>query len=122
LRWMGRRHGQERMHSEGIPGDVVMLPFEAGWRGRPIHMARLLKPGTGEELLPSLIDARVVGVRRSLLIAGIEQVPQGRKGVERYPQTWLCSHERIPDIHWAAMPRPTATSATGFDPSDDDAA
>lgn len=119
---MGHRQGADRMQNEGIPGDVIVLPFEAGWRGKPTYMARLLKPGTGEELLPSLLDARVVGVRRSLLIAGVEQIPQGRKNVERYQQTWLCSSERIPEIRWAAMPRPTRRSSTGFDPVDDDAA
>jgi hypothetical protein len=108
------------MHMEGISGEVVMMPFEQGWRGRPVHMARLIKLGTGEELLPSLVGARVVGVRRSLLISGIEQVPQGRKGVERYPQTWLCSHERISEARWAAMPRSRTRSATGFDPADDE--
>lgn len=110
------------MATEGLPGDVVMLPFEAGWRGRPCNMARLLQPGTGQELLPSLLDARVLGVRQSLLIAGIEQVPQGRKDVARYPQTWLCSSEQIPEIRWAAMPRPAPTGPPGFDPADDDLA
>jgi hypothetical protein len=119
---MGRKQSPERMQAEGIAGDVVMLHFEAGWRGRPIHMARLLKLGTQDELLPSLVDARVVGVRQSLLISGIEQVPRGRKSVERYPQTWLCAHERISELRWAAMPRTEPRSATGFDAADDDRA
>lgn len=110
------------MSREGLAGDVVMLPFEAGWRGRPCYLARLLQSGTGQELLPSLLDARVLGVRRSLLISGIEQVPQGRKDVARYPQTWLCSSERIPEIHWAAMPRQAPKGPPGFDPADDDLA
>jgi hypothetical protein len=119
---MGQRQGAERMRNEGIPGDLVMLPFEQGWRGRPIYMARLIKPGTGEEILPSLLEARVIGVRRSLLVSGVEQIAQGRKNVERYPQTWLCSSERIPEIRWAAMPRLRSKSPTGFDPADDDLA
>lgn len=111
------------MAREGLLGDLLMAPYEAGWRGRPVQLARLLKPGTSQEILPSMIDARVVGVRRSLLIAGLEQVTSGRKTVERYPQTWLCAHERIAPIEWAARP-PTRRepNATGFDPADDDIA
>jgi hypothetical protein len=119
---MGNRESPERMRHEGLPGDFVMMPFETGWRGKPVFMARLTKPGTGEELLPSLGDARVIGVRRPLLIAGIEQVPQGRKNVERYSQTWLCSPARIPEIQWAAMPKRARRSLTGFDLEDDDLA
>jgi hypothetical protein len=118
---MGQKQSPDRMQNEGIPGDLVMLPYEAGWRGRPVYLARLLKPGTSEELLPSLLDARLLGVRRSLLIVGMEQVPQGRKDVERYPQTWLCSAEKIPPIRWAAVPL-HRSGVRGFDPSDDDEA
>lgn len=110
------------MRNEGIAGDVVLMPYEAGWHGRQVYLAQVWTPGTQDELLPSMIDARVAGVRRTLLISGIEQVTQGRKSVVRCPQTWLCSTERIPDIRWAAMPKEQRTSPTGFHPQDEDAA
>lgn len=100
-----------------------MAPYEAGWHGRQVHLAQLFKPGTAVEMLPSIIEARVAGVRRSLLITGMEQVTTGRKSIERHRQTWLCAHERIPPIEWAARPAPRrAQNYTGFDPADDDIA
>jgi hypothetical protein len=117
---MGNRRRSEELARGGLLGDVSVVPFESGWHGKPVYMARLVKPGTAEELLPSLIGARVVGVRRTLLITGDEQVPQGRKSVERYQQTWLCAGERIPPIEWSAMPLQRSKSPTGFDPADDD--
>ena len=116
---MGQRKSGDQVANNALLGDVVMVPFESGWGGRPVYMAKLLKPGTAEEVMPALIGARVIGVRRSLLIAGEEQVPQGRKSVARYQQTWLCAAERISPLEWAARPR-RAGGVPGFDPADDD--
>lgn len=108
---------------EGLLGELVMGPYETGWHGRPVQLVQLLKPGTREELLASMIEARVIGIRRSLLISGLEQVTSGRKTVERYRQTWLCAHERISPLEWAAGPPPSGPrSSTGFDREDDDVA
>lgn len=57
----------------------------------------------------SLVPGGGIGIRHPLLIAGMEQVTTGSKSVERYPQTWLCAHERIAPIEWDA--RPEVTSA-----------
>lgn len=116
---MGQRKGGDQVAKDGLLGDVVMVPFESGWNGRPVYMAKLLKPGTAEEVIPSLIGARVIGVRRSMLITGEEQVPQGRKSVARFQQTWLCAAERISPLEWAARPR-RSNGIPGFDPADDD--
>lgn len=97
-----------------------MVPYDQTWNGRPRQIARLVRPGSTEELLPSLADARVLGVRETLLIAGLEQVRSGRKGVSNYPQTWLCSAGPIPPTRWPTSPGPANTSVTGFHRCDDD--
>lgn len=82
-----------------------------------------MNPGTNDELLPSMVECQVVGIRRSMLISGLEQVMSGRKSVTRYRQTWLCANAPIPPLEWAARPLAThRLSATGFDPADDDVA
>lgn len=68
-----------------------------------------------------MIEAKVIGIRRTLVVMGMEQVTSGRKSVDHVRQTWLCSHERIAPIEWSAMPV-RLLPATGFDPADDDIA
>ncbi|MCG2592147.1 hypothetical protein LZ009_05070 [Ramlibacter sp. XY19] len=123
LRYRGERQDRAAMGREGIPGDLRLEAFEAGWRGRRQSMAYLFKPGTRDELLPRLEGARIVRVREALLIAGTEQIPRGRKSVERYRQAWVCAVQEIalhrwPELRMRESPQP----ATGFDPADDDCA
>jgi hypothetical protein len=79
------------MADEGMRGDLRVEFHETGWGGRPVFIARLVKPGSNEDLLPQMVGARVVRVREAMMIAGMEQVSRGRKSVERYRQTWVCS-------------------------------
>lgn len=60
-----------------------------------MQLAQLLKPGTTEEMLPSMVECRVAGIRRTLLICGFEQVLSGRKSVDRFRQTWVCANAPI---------------------------
>jgi hypothetical protein len=82
--------------------------------------AKLLEVGTRRELLPYLENARIVRVRRGLLVSGTEVVFGATKSKgQRYKQTWICVADPIADGEWPAPPwigRPT-----GFDPADDDA-
>lgn len=122
LRSMGMRQTKADMAREGMAGEVVLLPYEHGWRGRPVNIARLYKPGTQQDLVPQLVGARVVGVRRSMLISGEEEIAVGRKGADRFAQTWLCSPTPIDPRRWANFGKASPRSATGFDAGDDDIA
>lgn len=105
LRWRGQRRGRSELARDGggLLGDLVLEPHEVGWRGRPMQLARLLKPGTAEEMLPSMAECRVVGIRRTLLICGFEQVMSGRTSVDWYQQTWICANAPIAPVEWAAL-------------------
>lgn len=104
------------MADEGMRGDLRVEFHESGWGGRPLFIARLLKPGSNEELLPQMVGARVLRVREAMLIAGMEQISRGRKSVERYRQTWVCAPHAIAPGRWPAVPGGCA----GFDPAEDD--
>lgn len=104
----------------GLRGEFLL---EAGpheyWGKRPIY-ARLLEPGTTKELIPHLENARVVRVRRAMLVAGTEVIARATKSKgERYRQTWVCSPAPISQSEWPPPPR--NASAPGFDAADDDA-
>jgi hypothetical protein len=80
--------------------------------------ARLYEHGTTNDLIPYLEQARIVRVRKALLVMGHEVIAQASKSKgERYRQTWVCSAERIAPEDWPSPPR----RDTGFDPADDDA-
>lgn len=120
LRRLGERQSRAEMAMEGLRGDLVLEPYQAGWRGRPTLLAYLF--GTDDvrtELLPRLESARVARVREALTIVGIEAVPRGRKSVERYPQTWVCTVGSIAAERWPDRPR-NRFCLNGFDPADDD--
>ena len=85
-------------------GDLRVELLDTGWGGRPVFIARLFKPGSSEELLPQMVGARVLRVREAMMIAGMEEVLRGRKGVERYRQTWVCSPHVIAPGRWPAVP------------------
>lgn len=80
--------------------------------------ARLYEPGTTKNVIPYLENARIIRVRKTLLVMGQEVVARASKSKgERYRQTWVCSTERIAPHEWPSPPR----RGTGFDPADDDA-
>lgn len=99
-------------------GDLRVEFYESGWGGRPVFIARLLKPGSDEDLLPQMVGARVLRVREAMLIAGMEQISRGRKSVERYRQTWACSPHVIAPGRWPGVP--SSLGCVGFDPAEDD--
>ena len=104
----------------GLQGEFV---FEAGpheyWGKLPMY-AKLLQPGTSEELLPHLENARIVRVRRGLLVIGNEVIVWASKAKgERYRQTWICTQQPVADNDWPAPPRDPLN--IGFNPADDDA-
>jgi hypothetical protein len=107
------------MRLEGMSGDLVVLPHDRGWKGRTSLIARLYKPGTQQELLHQLVDARIV-VRKAVLVTGDEQVPRGRKDVDYFAQTWLCSVTPVDPRAWAKLAAARLRSPTGFDEEDDD--
>lgn len=119
LRQRGERLDRAGMAKEGVLGELRLEQVEA--RGsRSSSIAYLTLPGTPDEVLPRLLVARV-RIRETIVLTGIEQVPHGRKGVDRYAQTWVCSPVPIPPERW---PDPGAVRAVGaiqgFDPADDD--
>ena len=64
--------------------------------------------------------ARVLRVRRGLMVAGTEVLARASKSKgERFRQTWLCTAEPIAPHEWPAPPRNPC--ARGFDAADDDA-
>lgn len=102
----------------GLRGE---FSFEAGpheyWGKVPMY-ARLYEPGTTKDLLPHLENARIVRVRKALLVMGQEVVARASKSKgERYRQTWVCTVAQIAPEDWPAPPR----RGTGFDIADDDA-
>lgn len=120
LRRRGERQSRADMAMEGLRGDLILEPYQTGWRGRPMLLAYLFEAGeTGAELLPRLEGARVARIREALTIVGTEAVPRGRKNVERYRQTWVCTPEPVPVERWPSRPRKPSCLAS-FDPADDD--
>ncbi|MDB5975125.1 MAG: hypothetical protein JWR07_1885 [Nevskia sp.] len=98
-------------------GEFVFEPNPYEVYGNRPMMARLLEPGTTKELIPHMEDARIVRVRRAILVAGTEVISRASKSKgERYRQTWVCSVEQIPFAEWPAPPR----TGSGFDAADDD--
>ena len=82
--------------------------------------AKLLAPGTSDDLLPHLENARIVRVRQGLLVVGTEVIAWASKSKgTRYRQTWLCTQQKIRAEEWPAPPRDPI--AKGFDLADDDA-
>lgn len=121
LRQSGKRVDSLALRSNGgMRGDFV---FEAGpheyWGKKPLY-ARLFAPGTTNDLLPYLKGARIVRVRRGLLVTGDEVMAFASKAKgQRYRQTWVCTPSPIRPDEWPAPPRDPV--ARGFDPADDDA-
>lgn len=71
-------------------------------------------------MLPYLEYARIVRVRRGLLVTGNEVITRASKSKgERYRQTWVCTLQPIAAGEWPAPARNPV--ARGFDPADDDA-
>jgi hypothetical protein len=121
LRRRGERQTRADMAMEGLRGDLILEPYQAGWRGRPMLLAYLFEAGGAHaELLPRLEGARVARVREALTIVGMEAVPRGRKNVERYRQTWVCTADPVAADRWPDRPRVTSSCITSFDPADDD--
>jgi hypothetical protein len=118
-----------RLRQSGIRVDRTSLPtglrgefsFEAGpheyWGKVPMY-ARLYERGTTKDMLPHLEHARIVRVRKALLVMGQEVIAHGSKSKgARYRQTWVCTTDQITPDAWPAPPR----RGTGFEPADDDA-
>ena len=83
-------------------------------------LARLLVPGTSTELLPHLEHARVLRVRRGIMVTGNEVLARASKSTgERYRQTWVCTIEPVAPHEWPSPPRDAV--ADGFHEADDDA-
>lgn len=103
---------------KGLRGE---FSFEAGpheyWGKVPMY-ARLYERGTTKDLVPELENARIVRVRKALLVRGQEVIAYGSKSKgERYRQTWVCTVDSIVPEDWPAPP----SKGTGFDLADDDA-
>lgn len=120
LRQTGQRLDRLALRTRGgLRGEFMLLPKPHEYYGRPVMVARLLIPGTADNLLPHLEHARVLRVRRGLMVAGNEVVARGAKSRgERYRQTWLCTVEPVAPGDWPAPPRDGV--ANGFHPADDD--
>jgi hypothetical protein len=104
----------------GLLGEFVYEPMAHEYWGKRPMLAKLLEPGTSRDLLPHLQDARMLRVRRALLVAGVEVIARASKSKgERYRQTWVCAAKPISHDEWPAPPRDPM--ARGFDPADDDA-
>lgn len=119
LRQSGKRVGGLSLRP-GLHGEFV---FEAGpheyWGKLPMY-AKLYVPGTTEELVPYLEHARIVRVRRGLLVTGNEVIAFASKSKgQRYRQTWVCTPDPIRAEEWPAPPRDPL--AHGFHAADDDA-
>ena len=100
-----------------MKGEFVFEPYVFEMWGKRLMIAKLMEPGTTNELLPHLENARIARVRRALLVNGVEVIARASKSKgERFNQTWICSAEPIAHEEWPALPR----RGTGFDISDDD--
>lgn len=121
LRQTGQRVDRLALRSNGgLRGDFVLLPRAYESFGRQVMVAKLLLPGSCDEMLPRLEHARVLRVRRGLMVGGNEVLARASKSKgERYRQTWLCTIEAIAPHEWPAPPRDPV--AAGFYPADDDA-
>lgn len=121
LRHLGKRCPPDFIVRDAVRGDVRVEGFAGGWTGRRHLVAHTFADDQITELVPSLRDV-AMRVRLALVIKGMEQVPRGRKDVDLFPQTWVCSLRPIPVERWPALPPlRRAPSATGFDEADDDA-
>ncbi len=101
-------------------GDFVYVPWAHERFGKPVMLAKLVAHGTSNELIPHLEHARVLRVRRGLMVAGNEVIARASKSTgERYRQTWVCTVEPIAPHEWPAPPRDSV--AAGFHEADDDA-
>ena len=118
LRQYGFRLGRLALSQRpGLRGEFVFQPSAHEYWGRRPMLAKLLELGTAKDLLPHLENARVVRVRRGLLVAGMEVLSMASKSKgERYRQSWVCTQESIRPEEWPAPPR----RSTGFDAADDD--
>ena len=104
----------------GLLEEFVYEPMAHEFWGKRPMPAKLLEPGTSTDLIPHMQDARLLRVRRALLVSGLEVIARASKSKgERYRQTWVCSASPIRDDEWPAPPRDPL--ARGFDPGDDDA-
>lgn len=121
LRQFGERVDRLTLRKRIAPrGEFVFVPWAHEWYGKQVMLAKLLEPGTSRDLLPHLEHARVLRVRRGLMVAGNEVLARGTKSKgERYRQTWVCTVEPIAPGEWPAPPRDEI--AAGFHPADDDA-
>lgn len=109
------------MAQEGIRGDLVLEPYRGEHSSRNLSLAYVFEPdGSRREIFPRLESSRVVRVREAMIIVGTEAVPRGRKDVERYRQTWVCSAAPIAAERWPDAPRVDILARSGFDPADDD--
>lgn len=118
---MGRRVDRLTLRARGgIRGEFTYLPWSHEWYGKRVMIARLLLPGTSSELVPHLEHARLLRVRRGIIVTGNEVLARAAKSSgERYRQTWVCTVEAIAPHEWPAPPRDAV--AGGFHEADDDA-
>jgi len=121
LRETGQRVDRLTLRARGgHQGEFLLLPWSHEWYGRKVMLAKLLVPGTSDELIPHLEHARVIRVRRGLMVTGNEVIARASKSTgERYRQTWLCTIDAVAPQEWPAPPRDSV--AAGFHPADDDA-
>ena len=121
LRQSGQRVDRLTLRERGgMRGEFVFEPYAHEYWGNKPMLAKLLEPGTSRDLLPYLEYARIVRVRRGLLVTGNEVIARASKSRgERYRQTWVCTSQPVDASEWPAPPRHPV--ARGFDPADDDA-
>ena len=121
LRQSGKRVDRLTLRERGgLQGNFVFEPHAHEYWGKRPMLAKLLEPGTSREMLPHLEHARIVRVRRGLLVTGNEVIAWASKSRgERYRQTWVCTQQPIAASEWPAPPRDPV--ARGFDRADDDA-
>lgn len=119
LREFGRRLDRLALHARpAIYGDFVYEPWAHEVWGKRLMLAKLLDPMKGSDLIPHMENARVVRVRRGLLVIGVEVVARASKSKgERFRQSWLCAPARIQPDQWLSPPR--SVTAKGFDAADD---
>ena len=120
LRSFGARNGLLSLRHQGLRGEFVFEPYVFELWGKRPMIGKLTEPNTTRDMIPHLENARIVRVRRGLLVMGTEVIARASKSKgERYPQTWVCTQQPIADADWPVPPRDPAKR--GFDPADDDA-